>query len=79
MGSPAYTPPAMSEATKTDHLREVFLDVADGETVTESRQVETPSHDPVDDAAASLEADVSEVGRDGLADAIDGAEVSQAT
>lgn len=67
----------MSEATRTDDLTEIFLDVAGEETVTESRQVETPSHDPVGDAEASIERTVLEVTRDGLDDAIDGAEVSE--
>ncbi|PSQ17125.1 hypothetical protein BRD00_08845 [Halobacteriales archaeon QS_8_69_26] len=66
----------MSEATTTDDLGDIVLDVADEGTVTESRQVETPSHDPVGDSEASIEETGSEVARDGLDDAIDGAEVS---
>ncbi|MFB6219463.1 MAG: hypothetical protein ABEH77_09880 [Halobacteriaceae archaeon] len=59
-------------STETDELRDIFLDVAGEETVTE-RQAEEPSREPVEDAEV---AEAAELGReDGLADAVAGAEV----
>lgn len=57
---------------KTDDLRDIFLDVADEETLTE-HQEEGPSRDPIEDSDAELEAAVVRSTReDGLDDAVDG-------
>ena len=57
---------------KTDDLTDIFLDVADGETLTE-RQQEGPSRDPIEESDAELEASVVRSTReDGLDDAVDG-------
>lgn len=62
-------------SSETEQLRDIFLDVAGEETVTE-RQVEEPSREPVDQREAELAAEAVEMGRDdGLADAVAGAEV----
>lgn len=65
--------PCMS--TTTDSLRDIYLDVAGEETITEHQQ-EDRSRDPIDDQEAELEAQVSAVAmEDGLDDAVAGAEV----
>lgn len=62
-------------STKTESLRDLYLDVAGEETITESQQ-EEPSHDPIEAGETELEAKVSEfVREDGLEDAVDGADV----
>lgn len=59
----------------TNSLRDIYLDVADEETITE-RQEETPSSEPIDEGVAELEESVSAaVLEDGLDDALDGVEV----
>jgi hypothetical protein len=59
----------------TDSLRELYIDVAGAEVVTESQQ-EDPSHDPIGRSEAELEAEVSALVRqDGLDDAVRGADV----
>lgn len=60
--------------SSTDDLRDIILDVADEETLTE-RQEEEPSRDPIEGEDAETEAEVSEfAGQDGLGDAVDGDE-----
>ncbi len=57
---------------RTDDLRDIFLDVAEDGTFTE-RQEEGPSHDPIGEREAAIEAEVSRSARDdGLDDAVDG-------
>lgn len=59
-------------SAKTDTLRELYLDVAGAETITESQE-EEPSREPIDGETAAIEADVSNsVREDGLADALEG-------
>jgi len=59
----------------TDSLRELYVDVAGEEVLTESQE-EEPSHDPIESPEAELGAEVSAVARqDGLEDAVQGAEV----
>lgn len=58
-------------AANTDHLRDIFLDVADEETLTE-RQQEEPSRDPIDAGDAEMENEIwSATIDDGLEDAVD--------
>ncbi|SDJ73256.1 hypothetical protein SAMN05216226_10874 [Halovenus aranensis] len=58
-------------ATNTDTLRDLYLDVAGEETITE-QQRDQFSHDPIeDDEVATVSAAVE----DGLDGAVDGAEV----
>lgn len=58
-------------ASNTDHLRDIFLDVAEDVTLTE-RQHEEPSRDPIEEGDAAIEADVwSATVNDGLEDAVD--------
>jgi len=65
---------SMAMSVDTDSLRELYIDVAGEEVLTESQQ-EDPSHDPIGRSEAELEADVSAlVRRDGLDDAVQGAE-----
>jgi hypothetical protein len=65
-------------STTTDSLRDIYLDVAGEETITEHQQ-EDRSRDPIDDEEAELEAVVSSVAmEDGLDDAVAGAEVDVA-
>lgn len=61
-------------AAETDSLRELYLDVAGDETLTDSQE-ESPSHAPIEETETELERMVSDVLRDdGLADAVDGSE-----
>lgn len=58
-------------STKTDDLKQIFMDVSDEATFTE-RQEEGPSRDPISDREAEIEAEVSAFAReDGLDDAVD--------
>lgn len=58
-------------SAKTESLRDLYLDVADGATITESQQ-EGPSHEPIEDSAADLERKVSTFTQeDGLDDAVE--------
>lgn len=60
-------------STDTDSLRDLYLDVTGKEEVTET-QAEEPSHDPIEDDETAM-AEVSDVvRRDGLEDAVAGAE-----
>lgn len=60
-------------STDTDSLRDLYLDVTGEEEVTET-QAEEPSHDPIEDDETAM-AEVSDVvRRDGLEDAVAGAE-----
>lgn len=62
-------------ATKTDTLREIYLDVAGEETITEEQE-EEPSRTPISEGETDLEREVSSaVLEDGLDDAVDGVEV----
>lgn len=62
-------------STSTESLRNLYLDVVGGETITES-QHEEPSHGPIEEGESELEAEVSAFLReDGLDDAVDGAEM----
>ena len=68
----------MTMSTDTESLRDIYLDVAGEETITESQE-EEPSHDPIEEGESELEAEISSMLReDGLDDAVDGAEVSSA-
>lgn len=59
----------------TDPLRDIYLDVAGKETITEHQQ-DDRSRDPIEEEEAQLEAEVSSVAmEDGLDDAVAGAEV----
>lgn len=54
-----------------DALRDIFLDVTEEETVTESQEDDV-SRDPIGDGDAQLEADISRFARDdGLEEAVD--------
>lgn len=66
----------MSE--KTDELREIFMTVSEDGTVTE-KQEEGPSSEVVDEGAAAEVDDAVAATEDGLADAIDGADVPEPT
>lgn len=58
-------------AANTDHLRDIILDVAGDETLTE-RQHEEPSRDPIDADDAEFENEIwSATIDDGLEDAVD--------
>lgn len=58
-------------SSKTDDLRDLYLDVAGQETVTEPKE-EEPSHDPVERREATIEREVSAlVNHDGLEDAVE--------
>lgn len=58
-------------SAKTDSLRDIYLDVAGEETITE-RQQEDPSRDPIEGSVADLEREVRESARqDGLDEAVD--------
>lgn len=62
-------------ATKTESLRDLYMDVADEKTITE-KQEEQHSHDPIGDGETELEEAVSAtVVEDGLDGAVDGVEV----
>ena len=59
----------------TDELRDLYVDVAGTETVTEP-QAEDPPRTPIEGREAELEREVSAFAReDGLDDAIQGAEI----
>lgn len=61
--------------TNPDSLRDIYLDVADDETITK-HQRDDRSRDPIDDHDVQFEAEVSSVVmEDGLDDAVAGAEV----
>ncbi len=61
--------------TDTDTLRDLFLGVTGEEGVTETQQ-EGPSHDPIEGPETAM-AEVSDlVWRDGLEDAVAGAETA---
>lgn len=65
----------MSMSTETESLRDLYLDVAGEETITE-QQEDGPSHDPIEATDTSVGEDVSAmVCEDGLTDAVDGAEM----
>lgn len=71
------TPLLMS--AETDNLRELYLNVAGEETVTEV-QAEEPSRDPIDATEIELEAEVQAFTReDGLGDALEGVELDDST
>lgn len=56
---------------KTDALRDIFLEVSEEPTVTESQE-EGPSRDPIEGPDAAVEeAVVGLLREDGLADAVD--------
>ena len=58
----------------TDELRQLYLDVAGEETVTETQE-EDPSRDPIEEAESELEAEVQSFTTEhGLEDALDGIE-----
>ena len=58
-------------STKTESLRDLYMDVTGEEAITEPQQ-ESPSHDPIEDQDADLERSLSAVTReDGLTDAVD--------
>lgn len=60
--------------TNADELRDLYLEVADEETITESQE-EEHNRDPVDTADAAIEAEVSHYRRNhGLDDALEGSE-----
>lgn len=62
-------------STQTDKLRDIFVEVAGEETVTDE-QAEEPSREPVEEGDAELAAEAVEATRDdGLGDAVDGADV----
>ena len=59
----------------TDELRDLFVDVAGEETIIQ-HQTEEPSREPIEEHDTELAAEAAEVAReDGLADAVEGAEV----
>jgi hypothetical protein len=58
-------------SAKTESLRDLYLDVAGEETITE-RQEEGPSHEPIEEQDADLERKVSTFTReDGLDDVVE--------
>lgn len=57
--------------TDAEHLRDLYLDVAETETVTERRE-EGHSHDPVGETEAAIASDVAAASDDGLAEAVEG-------
>ncbi|MFC7059707.1 hypothetical protein [Halovenus salina] len=61
-------------STNTESLRELYMDVAEEETITE-QQREEHSHDPIGESETELEETVSTVVEDGLNGAVDGVEV----
>lgn len=66
-------------STKTDSLRELYLDITGEGTITESQE-ESPSRAPVEEEEAELERELSEfLQRDGLTDAVEGAENGDAS
>jgi len=68
----AHLPVSMS--TETNPLRELYLDIATEETLTESQEV-SPSHEPIEESEREVEQVVADVARqDGLTDAVEGAE-----
>lgn len=64
----------MTMSADTEALRQLYLDVAGGETVIE-QQEEEPSRDPIEESESRLEAEVqSFTTQDGLDDALEGLE-----
>lgn len=62
----------------TESLRDIYLEVAGEETITE-RQEEDTSRDPIDAGATELSAEVTQVLReDGLDDAVEGIDAGAA-
>lgn len=62
--------------TKTDSLRNLYLEVAGDRPIVETQEQE-PSRDPIGEDESELEAHVSTVLReDGLDDAVDGVEMN---
>jgi hypothetical protein len=59
--------------TDTDSLRDLYLDVTGEEEVTETQE-EEPSHDPIESTEAAMAEVWDVVRRDGLDDAVAGAE-----
>jgi division protein CdvB (Snf7/Vps24/ESCRT-III family) len=58
-------------STKTESLRDLYMDITGEEATTEPQQ-ESPSHDPIEEQDADLERSLSTVTReDGLEDAVD--------
>ncbi|MDY6818547.1 MAG: hypothetical protein SVG88_07795 [Halobacteriales archaeon] len=63
-------------STDTSSLKDIYLDVAGDDPITESQQ-EEPSHDPIEESEAAMEEEVSTfVQENGLDDAVEGAEIS---
>lgn len=61
---------------KAAELRELYLNLAEDETITESQE-QVPNHDPVDATEAAIESEVIDYRReDGLDDALEGIESS---
>ena len=61
-------------STQTDSLRELYLDIAGEETITEPQEEER-SHAPIEAEEADFERELSDfLRRDGLTDAVEGAE-----
>lgn len=60
-------------STDTDSLRDLYLDVTGEEEVTETQE-EEPSHDPIESTEAAMAEVWDVVRRDGLDDAVAGAE-----
>ncbi|MFT4949659.1 MAG: hypothetical protein ACI9CA_001800 [Natronomonas sp.] len=63
----------MRMAVDTDSLRDLYIDVTGEKAVTE-RQAEEPSHDPIEGEEGSMAAVSDILRRDGLEDAVAGAE-----
>lgn len=62
-------------STGTTSLKDIYLDVAGDDPITEAQE-EGPSHDPIEEREAAMEEEVSSFVQDnGLDDAVDGAEV----
>jgi len=54
-----------------DSLRELYMDITDGETITESQE-ERPSYDPLKESEMEVEREVSDaVRQDGLTDVVE--------
>ncbi len=61
-------------SAKTDSLKDIFINVAGDETLTESQE-EDPSREPMDERDQSVENQVITAAKDdGLEDAVDGIE-----
>ena len=62
-------------STRTESLRNLYLEVTGEETITETQE-EEPSRDPIGEGETELEQEVSTLLReDGLDDAVDGVDV----